>query len=111
MEQRGRSQDCIHIASFFQLPRELRDEICDLVVLKPRTTYYNIALEANKQPKKTAYVTIRGGSQFDVKLAAAAQRRVKLFLLASDRSGLQLFGPDPRQDWRNREREFKVEQH
>lgn len=72
---------------------------------------HDIALEANKQPQKTAYVTIGGGSQFDVELAAAVQRRVRLLLLASDRSGLQLFGPDPRQNLQDRVREFKVEQH
>lgn len=97
-------------APFFRLPRELRDQIYDLVALSARTTYYDITLEANKQPEKIAYVT-RGGSQFEVEYAAAAERRIRSLLVAGDRSGLVLSSPEARQHVKNRDKQVKAEQH
>ena len=37
---------------FFHLPRELRDEIYDLVAESAHTKYYDMVFEANKQPKR-----------------------------------------------------------
>jgi hypothetical protein len=97
-------------APFFHLPRELRDEVYDLVALSAHTTYYDITLEANKQPRKMAYVT-KGGSQFEVEYAAAAERRIKSLLVAGDRSGLQLCSPDPRLHAWGQAQQVKAEDH
>ncbi|KAM0711123.1 hypothetical protein Q7P35_001862 [Cladosporium inversicolor] len=97
-------------APFFRLPRELRDEVYDLVALSARTTYYDITLEANKQPEKIAYV-IRGGSQFEIECAAAAERRIRSLLVAGDRSGLVLSSPEAPQHVKNRDKQVKAEQH
>jgi hypothetical protein len=95
---------------FFRLPRKPRDEIYDYVALSARTTYYDIALEANKQPQKIAYVN-RGGSQFDAELGDAAQRRVRSLLLTGDRSGRQLCDPEPCHHVPNQEKLVKAEHH
>ena len=95
---------------FFHLPRELRDEIYDLVAVSARTTYYDIVLEANRQPRTTAYVT-RGDSQFEVEFTAAVQRRVRSLLVGGDRSGLKLRGPDPREGARDPRKRDKAEHH
>jgi hypothetical protein len=83
---------------FFRLPRELRDEIYDLVALSEDTTYYDIILTSDEQSRKIAYVG-RGAdcafshSQFELEYAAAVQRRVKALMIGEDRSGAQLMGP------------------
>lgn len=95
---------------FFRLPRELRDEIYDRIVCSARTTYYDITLEANKPPRKIAYIT-RGGSRFEVECADAARRRIKSLLVAGDRNGLKLCGPDPHLHAPHGQQQVKAEHH
>lgn len=94
---------------FFRLPRELRDEIYDRVACSARTTFYEITLEANKPPRKIAYIT-RGGSQFEVECADAASRRIKSLLVAGDRSGRSLCGPET-SEARDPEQQVKAKHH
>lgn len=82
---------------FFRLPRELRDEIYDLVAMCEETLYCDITLTAGGPSQKTTHVD-RGDrrtfskSQFEVEYSAAIERRVKSLTAGRDRNGFKLWG-------------------
>lgn len=99
---------------FFRLPRELRDEICDLAVMSEEKFYYDIALRADGPARKAVYID-RGAhrtfsdSQFEVEYSTAAERRIKSLVTGGDRCGLQLEGPG-HPDYYPRQGEIKCRQ-
>ena len=82
---------------FFRLPRELRDEIYDLVAMSEETLYCDITLREDGPSQKTTYVD-RGDhrtfskSQFEVEYSAAIEKRAKSLIAGRDRNGLQMWG-------------------
>lgn len=81
---------------FFRLPRELRDQIYDLVALSENTIYYDIALQVGEPPQKRISVArdaSRSRSQFEVEYSAAVERRVKSLFARSELSGKRFASP------------------
>jgi hypothetical protein len=94
------AQTATAIPPFFRLPRELRDEICELAALSEQTLYHDIELRAEGPAQKAVYVD-RGApctfpnSQFEVEYSAAVEKRVKSLMNGRDRNRLKLWGPGP----------------
>lgn len=102
---------------FFRLPRELRDQIYDLVALSEHKITYDVMLRVGEPPRKKvpfrrdvpdtrsllekAYRAhfprrvVSARSQFELEYSAAVGRRVKMLLVGSDLGGLQLPSPGP----------------
>ena len=103
------------IPPFFRLPRELRDEIYDLVALSEQTLYCDITLRPDQPSQKTTHVdrgTCRtwSKSQFEIEYSDAVSRRVKALAAGVDRNGLQMRAPGiPEYAQKIREREVKAE--
>lgn len=80
--------------SFSRLPRELRDEIYDLLVLDEVCLDCEITLTADGQPQRTVRADRNGraflNSPFEIEYVAAVERRIKKLLAGGDDGGLQL---------------------
>lgn len=92
------TQTATAISPFFRLPRELRDEICELAALSEHKLYCEIALRAEAPPQKTFHAGCDAhrafpNSQFEFEYAAAVERRVKSLQAGSDLNGFKLWPP------------------
>jgi hypothetical protein len=96
--RRPTAAEAITHSPFFRLPREIRDEVYDLVALSEERMLYSITLKANERPQK-AHVAPRGASYacsvFMAEYQDAVTRRVKALMGQGDGNGLRLSHFEP----------------
>lgn len=83
---------------FFNLPRELRDQIYDLVALSEDVMFCDITIRKDKAPQKVISARREASharTRFEVEYMAAIERRVKLLMTETDWRGMQLSYPGP----------------
>lgn len=93
-----RINDNANPSPFFRLPRELRDEIYDLVAMDEQTLYRDVTLRSDEPAQKTTYADRGVGntfpnSQFEVEYSAAIERRFESLVGAGDYNGFHLSAP------------------